>query len=620
MISNITPPEMTPPVTYLRGEYALQNYKTPYYSAVLSMKFVVEKFSLIEEIQGEESIEWSIEELFQRDVSWDRIDSELVMYIRDKNRPQFFNALTVALLPVGDKGLADHYEKAEKYKDLDEDGLDESVQIGGVQLQSFSGSQGSAGKLRWDVNKVIAVAVDGQHRLAAMKEAEKHIGKNFAISSVPVIFLIPHKDTGYAGPSQHEQDISVISFLRSIFIDLNKNARPVSRTRNILLDDLDVPSVCIRTIIGDRLTERPSDDRLPLGAVDWMSEKNKFEDGPFVTTILTLYDLIMRILGSSGNFELTSEQPLAVRRWLTERFGIEEGEDVYESLMERVKMCYYDEVPLSFQPEEVNILRSRFEKRWSSSLVRLFRELTPYKEVIDYGIENRLHRPEFVNLYIAEVVTGGDRGEKKAEQIKSDIKLDDNTWIYDRNHALHLDKINNKFKKDNWAFKVVFQRALFYSYSDLWWQASEFVDDGLSGSKATKQYTDRWIEAINKLFSMGLGAVEARATSSEYFWAGIGLSGDGHIEFTKAATQRISSWLNAWVSMYWMESIPDYKELQDIQSDALVKICRGCLNSSGIINLVRGRSDPDIEDEALQAEVDEQIKLRYNKLKRERGR
>ena len=613
MISNIIATEMTPELTYLRGEYALWNYKIPYFSTVLPMKFIVEKFSLVDEIQGAESIEWSIHELFQRDISWDRIDDELVKYLRNENHPQFFNSLTVALLPITGTGLADSYENTNAYDGMNDDTLEDPIQIGGVQIQSYAGSEDSAGKLRWDVSKIVAVAVDGQHRLAAMKRLSNQVDMETLNSSkVPVILLIPDERAGYHEPAQPRQNRSVIASLRRVFIDLNKNARQVSRARNILLDDLEIPSVCLKTLIGEKLSEEVENNRLPLAVVDWISEKNKFESGPFVTTILTLYDFVIAILRGDGNFSLTGEDCPIVKTWLQNQFSVNEEE--LEKLMGSVKQCYRREVPLTFKPEEVEILRRRFTEKWAPSIVSVFRDLAPYKSIIDYGAEHGLHRPEFVNLYIAEEVTQGEHGRQRSETIRASIKLDNEAWMYEQDYTAHLANIDN-IKENNWAFKVVFQRALFSSYAFLYTQSDEFVAEGLSETDRIVQFTDVWIEAINRLFESGLGTVEARL-GNDKLWAGIGLSAEGNIEFTKVAVTRISNWLNVWITMYRMSEVPTYKQLHDSEEGGLVDICRSAINRSGIVKLVKARDEEGLGDEEFPREVEKQTKRRYDEMRK----
>ena len=643
MISNITSPTMTNPCAYLRGEYAMSEYKIPYYSTVLPMRFIAEEFKLVDDIPGADTIEWSIDELFQRDISWERIDKELSPYLKNTNQPQFFNALTVALLPLTDTGrLGSSYENDDKskYTPISDDDLEEPIQIGGIQLQKYRGSDNSAGQLRWDSGKIIPVAVDGQHRLAAIKKSLKSGNQNIKNATVPVIFLIPDRRAGYSEPSDQDQPQIIIASLRSIFIDLNKHAKPVSRTRNILLDDMDVPSVCLKTLIGKQLgnieSSIASDKdayRLPLGVVDWVSESNKFETGPFITTILMLHELVSKLLGLNKpveEFDLDKECS-EVRKWLANKFDIE-GDDL-SNLMGTAKNCYNEEIPLTFKPDQYTLLGDKFQKKWATNVVRIFTELTPYKEIIEYGKSNKMHEPLAVNAYIAKHRMGEPYGPAKMEKIISEVKESEYApWKFEDDLDPYISYMN-EVKKGMWPFKVVFQRALFSSYAKLWNQSSVFFDDEYVENELYS-FTSQWIEAINKFLELGFGDEQIKASGSDLFWSGIGLSADGeNIEFTKIASERIALWLNIWVVMYHFQKghskngikLPTYPKLvaegrENVERNALIDICRNTLNNralwNGMDRLAKAKSDEEMDSEQLEDAVEELIKSRYDKMRK----
>jgi len=320
-------PELTAPLTFLKGGFALWNYKIPYYSCIVPLSFAEDKFSLIDDIPDSERFEWKLEELFQRDIAWERIEDELVQYLRNENRPQFFNALTVALLPKAGHGFSPEYTESLKIPKLEDDTLDEPIQVGDIQVSYYSGSNQLAGKIRWCKDTTIAVAVDGQHRLAAIKRIKKNVTpEQLKRSSIPVIFVIPHVSLGYTEPPIKKHDKSIISSLRRIFIDLNKNARQVSTIRNILLDDQDLVSVCTRNLIGEKLSEEPEVDRIPLGLIDWVSEKNKFETGPFLSTVLIIYEIINKALEDPKKKEAEGIDDQTIKNWLERVFSPSEKE------------------------------------------------------------------------------------------------------------------------------------------------------------------------------------------------------------------------------------------------------------------------------------------------------
>ena len=70
---------------------------------------------------------------------------------------------------------------------------------------------------------------------------------------------------------EQEQGKSLIKTIREIFIDLNKHARGVAHSRIILLDDLNIQSFCVRTLLGDNVKDT-SQGILPLSMVTWRKD------------------------------------------------------------------------------------------------------------------------------------------------------------------------------------------------------------------------------------------------------------------------------------------------------------------------------------------------------------
>lgn len=624
-ISALVPPELTPEIVYLKGEFSLWKYKIPYYCAVVPAKFAADKFSLIDDIPDAERIEWSLEELFQRDIAWERIETDLLAYLKNENRPQFFNALTIALLPKRGHGFGGEYTTPHTYAAIPDAQLDAPIQIGGIQIQPFKDSSESAGKLRWDVAEIMAVAVDGQHRLAAIKRFASFVKPDtLQHAQIPVIFIVPHPLTGFVEPPQPEGKTAVVSTLRRIFIDLNKNARSVTATRRILLDDNDIVSICTRDLIGQRLGHQQGDDRIPLVMVDWISEKNKIESGPFVTTVLILHDIVNRVIQMPSVVEWDEDDENRienkVKRWLVEVFS--PGAMELEDLMSRVRRCINQQIPLTFMPDELRILRERFGVWWRPLIFRLFSELKPYRVLSEFGKKEGLHKPAFVNLYAAETAAeGGQRAKDRFDNIKAKVGEDDPDWNENKNYRQPLKRIDDEIKGKSWAFKVVFQKALFWSFLDLLNQASIFAGDNLSSEEQRSKFTTQWIEAINRLLESDLGGEEATfSRPKEKFWTGIGLHSDETIEYTTAGSKRIAKWLSLWVCMYWLKTeIPSAERLESDER-ILATIMWNILDSQpvmkGMIKLANTKLPADADEELINKEAKALIYKRYEHLRK----
>jgi DGQHR domain-containing protein len=615
------PREFTPPITFLRGEYALHKYKVPYFSTVLPMEFVANRFSLIDEIPNSERIEWTLEELFQRDIAWDRIDEGLEKYLLNESTQQFFNSLTVALLPKKGHGLADAYDMGSESIPPMEGQLETSLQIGGIQIQPFAGSQGQAGQLRWDPKETSVIAVDGQHRLAAIKSVAKKLPpEKLEITSVPVIFLLPHEKVGFSRPSQMNE--SVFSSLRRIFIDLNVNARPVSRARNILLNDTDISSVCTRSLVGTKLSNTEEADRIPLGLVDWVSEKNKFESGQFLSTILVLEEIVKYTIDLKNLRNPEDEYDKDIEKWFES--NLSPSPEQLDAYMNQARRCFNQEVPLTFLPDQIVEIGELFQKRWRPWLYRLFTELSPYKDLVSFSKEKDLIKPEMVNLYVEEFVNQGERAERRSQEIIDAIKQQDKDWNRKTNFDEPLAHIDEAIKDENWFFKVVFQKALFHSFLSLARQRGSLGISGGKFSDEMSQFADLWVSSINRLVEKGLDVQESKVPGlTEPFWVGIGLNSERKIEYTNVGGNRIEAWLNAWVIMSYIHSvegaIPTESALlaSDNQVHNMLEntLFKNKKVESGLTKVVKAKFDNLTQDEEVEKTAESRHK-RYMVLRK----
>src|SRR5262249_40896903 len=181
---------------------------------------------------------------------------------------KFFPPIVTVVIPVGPENqLLDHYPDIEmqeipgsRYKTIkmrsgklgDETFEFEQIEVNGNVLE-FDNA-----KLRINTNKCRLVIVDGQHRAMALLALYRNIkgwegegtryenyykrwskksleGFNLKEISLPmVVCTFPMLSTSNA------PTMSVTKASRSVFLALNKNARPVTTSRNILLDDYDL--------------------------------------------------------------------------------------------------------------------------------------------------------------------------------------------------------------------------------------------------------------------------------------------------------------------------------------------------------------------------------------------
>ena len=149
----------------------------------------LDDITLISNIPG--SAYWDIRDLFQRDVDDERVEKDIIPYFKDKNKVKFFNPLTLILLPMEEMGK-------DAIKDIEY--IDPLIQEeGGIKVNIFEKKDfykfkiyqepNSFGQLEWNDHKCFLVAIDGQHRLSAMKRWKQEPKTDFSDWRIPVVIL-----------------------------------------------------------------------------------------------------------------------------------------------------------------------------------------------------------------------------------------------------------------------------------------------------------------------------------------------------------------------------------------------------------------------------------------------
>jgi hypothetical protein len=602
----------TPPFSFIAGMYRLSKWHIPYFASTMTFRDAAANLRLVNDFPGIERLAWRLEELYQRDIDWPRVERQIVPYLRNEEQPQFFNALTVALLPIRNNEVLGSYDKLDwgAPGPVDPQLTPHSLDVGAISFSYFqqwvdpSEANAKLGQLRWNPDQVFSVAIDGQHRLAAIKSlVESGLGAAATQTEVPVILLVFDERLGFRGPSGGGE---LVDLLRRLFIDLNKHAVKVDRTRQILLDDIDPHSLCVRRLIEPKLTDganslTAANPRLPLTAVDWHTGEAKVDKGPYVTTILGLDWCVTKLLGAKPisdymDYRDVERQLDAFRQSL----GLELG--AARAHLEELRE--YGIRPFSYKTEngnnEVEQIAAAFGKVWAPALVKIFSALRPYESLISLRSKQKTLTAEFVNWYYLyerkNKESLGGRAERDYTQMLNHLMVRAEAPVSEQSLKGKLSEIESE-KLDSLAFNVVFQRALieaFWHFQKLDSSpiesdpdsADELFDDDEPGAEATEAeaqasedgtldievrsnqvstQAERFIDVLNKVvdadagflqhtFSFGAGA--ARRS----FWLGALLSVEQHIDFTQSASAR-SAELILWAPLVAV----------DIEEDGIAK-------------------------------------------------
>jgi hypothetical protein len=276
----------------------------------------LDNITLIENIPG--SDRWEIRDLFQRDVDMVRVEESILPYLKDATNVKFFNPLTLVLLPIDSaKNTVDAdvpYVKPEQvsrgehqYLKYERDGL--------FCLEKHEKFPAYS-NLRWNSSKVKLVAIDGQHRLSALKFWKDAPGgpKDLDTWQIPVVILGIFRADDIA----NHKPANLLEIVRKTFVYINTRAEEVNEARRILLDDEKLQAICAQEVIqashkNDCLPDGKRDDtRLPLlffdwrGQVRWRKDESEVVAAPgSVVSISEVHDWLSEyILGDNPNIAL----------------------------------------------------------------------------------------------------------------------------------------------------------------------------------------------------------------------------------------------------------------------------------------------------------------------------
>lgn len=205
---------------------------------------------------------WELHRIIQRNITSSRVTAIKNNYLENRQKSvKFFPAVTVALLPLYEGIPGDVYHDGEGF--LGHSGID----LRDPQGNAFSGNipddsehWNFPARLRWDLSSIVAVVIDGQHRIEALRRFAHEGGKVGAESeSLPVSFLLYSPKT------------SPIEATRQVFIDVNNTPRRVSEQKLIFIDDNHLPRRLTATLLGSKVEADSEDPYVNINARGYLS-------------------------------------------------------------------------------------------------------------------------------------------------------------------------------------------------------------------------------------------------------------------------------------------------------------------------------------------------------------
>jgi len=330
----------------------------------------LDRISLISDIPGAEA--WPVRDLFQREVDNERVTTSLVPYLLDAHKLKFFNPLTLTLLPfdVQSNELLVEMPKITETTLREQDLEWICLELKDYYRFRYPKDHPEWGVIEWNDTKVRVVAIDGQHRLSALKRIKDDItaepgSSDFFSWNIPVVLFSTRALTGKA---QHERVLDVV---RNIFVYINTEAKIPSESRQILLSDERVNDICTQELLEYAHSNdvKPAESRVagrvPLLFFDWRGvEYHSGKEAESPAAVKTIKEIRewLRVYVLGENFAPAQEIALSV----TPQDALKED---------------FNEKKLS--PENARELRAVFKKRVLPGLGHLIENFTPYKQYIE---------------------------------------------------------------------------------------------------------------------------------------------------------------------------------------------------------------------------------------------
>lgn len=468
-ISNISRYDFTDPYQFIKGSFDISKIPVKYYMFSIPLAKVVSDLSLVSEINVVSKELWDVNNVFQREIDEERVGSEIVKgYLENFEKIKFFNPITVAFIPRREGRIVQKYDKLDIPLEItDKNYQGHKLSELYPDIQNFSNIitynlEGyEAGLITWDKKTVNAVAVDGQHRLFALKEFYE-TNQKFQDVLIPIISIM----------FEDFSEKTLTEYLREIFIDINKNSKPVSKARNIILDDRELSSVFTKQLFYSytKSVEQNKNTLMPE-ILDWQSDNPKAEASFQLSSVIILHKIISEIY--LENKELNNKNyfdPDAINKFvslLNKKFGIDEfinkNEEGMPTLQEYAKDRIDSEQTFSLSKKHYEILSDIFDKTIKEKIYYVYNQFLPYNYFINCAKELKIF----------------EKGNIANEYIRTPIKQrDDFVKVYndeigrgERTGAKFIAKEYYKpleeMKEDNLVYNLIGQVAIFSSIESI---------------------------------------------------------------------------------------------------------------------------------------------------------
>jgi hypothetical protein len=327
----------------------------------------LDNIHLISNIPGSEK--WDVKDLFQRDVDDDRVTKDIIPYFKDPNKIKYFSPITLILLPT--ENAKRDIIKEIKYIDplINENAKDGEIEKiyenNGFYRLSLYKNFDPIGEIEWNDKTCYLVAIDGQHRLSALKRWRKEPNSSFEDWKIPVVILNIFK------VDKTKKVASLLEIVRKTFVYINSKSERINRAREIMLNDESVNSISTQELIEyshkNDLKELSDRDNniIPLIFFDWQGKvinKKQIEGPASLKSIEEIHSWFEEyLLGEDGDQRQASELCLTDLTPPLDGYGPKQ----------------------SLSHADAKRIREQFNKNVQPGLAHLLQNFLPYKKYID---------------------------------------------------------------------------------------------------------------------------------------------------------------------------------------------------------------------------------------------
>lgn len=220
--------------------------------------------------------ELTFDELIQRDLDDSRVAHDLIPYLLGETgqHARFFPPILVVLVPKkdGKTGIAPYYPEPS----TTEENIVSYGELFDFEKWVFKGQVTPFGQIRYNPQRSAMVIVDGQHRAMAVLALHRQLNSSWGsdpyapyyrhieVSADQVkhielpVCLIYFPDIHAGNRELVDAGIDLTSVCREIFTVVNKQAKEVSKSRELLLDDEDFAAHMMRRTLS-KLKDRRGD-------------------------------------------------------------------------------------------------------------------------------------------------------------------------------------------------------------------------------------------------------------------------------------------------------------------------------------------------------------------------